>query len=431
MTIQEFFSKYHFSANVDFEALLKTFDRQMDIGLSAEPSPSSLAMLPSYIDTSRKVPPETPIIVLDAGGTNLRVAVVWFDRNGKARIEDFRKYAMPGTQGESLSAEVFFDTFAGFLEPVCQRSEGVGFCFSYPTEIYPDLDGRLIRWSKQVDAPAVVGKRVGSCIAEALEKRTGRRLKLRVLNDTTATLLAGMAAGMSRQYSSYVGFILGTGTNIAYIERNARIAKVPGLNPEGSMIINVESGCFDGYDRSEFDYDVARALRDPDEGIYEKMISGAYIGTTGLMMLRRAAQEGLFSKPCADALLAWKELRTIDFDNFTHNPYVAGPFADLPMTEEDRRTVQALSEPLFIRAAGLTSVNIAQAVIRCGEGHDPLHPVCVTIDGSTYYKTVSAMFKSRVEEGLRTILEPRGIFFDTISVDDAPMVGSAIAGLIA
>ena len=141
MTIQEFFSKYHFSANVDFEALLKTFNRQMDIGLSAEPSPSSLAMLPSYIDTSRKVPPETPIIVLDAGGTNLRVAVVWFDRNGKARIEDFRKYAMPGTQGESLSAEVFFDTFAGFLEPVCQRSEGVGFCFSYPTEIYPDLDG--------------------------------------------------------------------------------------------------------------------------------------------------------------------------------------------------------------------------------------------------------------------------------------------------
>ena len=393
MSTQEFFDKYHFSTHVPVEELLKTFDRQMDEGLSANPSPSSLAMLPAFIDTSRKVQAEKRIIVLDAGGTNLRVAVVWFDQCGKPHIEDFRKYAMPGTTGEALTAEQFFDTFAGFLEPVCDRADAVGFCFSYPTEIFPDLDGKLLRWSKQVYAPEVVGTLVGSGISAALEKRTGRRLAIRVLNDTTATLLAGMSAG--------------------------------------SMIINVESGCFDGFSRSEFDFDVSRALRDPNEGIYEKMISGAYIGTTGLMMLRRAAQEGLFSKDCADGILSWKELTTIDFDRFTYNPYIDGPFAKLTMTEEDRSLMRELSEALFIRAAELTVANISMAVIRCGKGHDPMHPVCITIDGSTYYKTVSAMFRSRVEEGLRKVLGTRGIYFDTICVEDAPMIGSAIAGLIA
>ena len=78
-----------------------------------------------------------------------------------------------------------------------------------------------------------------------------------------------------------------------------------------------------------------------------------------------------------------------------------------------------------------SSANIAAAVIRCGEGRDPLHPVCVTIDGSTYYRTRTGFFKSRVEQGLRDILGARGIHFETTFVEDAPVVGAAVAGLIA
>lgn len=430
MDLQEFFSKHRFDANIGYDALLAEFDRQMDDGLAGRKS--SLAMLPAYIDVTKKVPSEEAIIVLDAGGTNLRVAVVWFDRAGKPRVEDFRKYAMPGTDGVALGADEFFEKFASFLEPVCRRAEAVGFCFSYPTEIFPDLDGRLLYWSKQIDAPEVVGRRIGSSIAAALEKKTGRRLAMRVLNDTTATLLAGMSAGMTRGYSSYVGFILGTGTNIAYIEKNSRIGKVAGLDPAGAMIINEESGGFAGYPRSEFDVIAASGLRQPDTGIFEKMIAGVYLGTLGRTVLQCAAREGFFTKPAADAILALGELTTIDFDNFIANPYIAkGALAGIPWTDEDRRAALAVGEPLFLRAARLTAANIASAVLRCGEGRDPLHPVCVTIDGSTYYKTRSCMFRSRVEEGLRDILGPRGVHFETILVEDAPMIGSAIAGLIA
>ena len=428
MTTKAFFDRHGFSATPDVQSIMAEFDRQMDDGLAGRPS--SLAMLPAYLDVSREVPVETPVVVLDAGGTNLRVAVVWFDKAGKARVEDFRKYRMPGTDGP-LGAAEFFDAFAGFLEPVCRRAETVGFCFSYPTEIYPDLDGKLLRWSKQIDAPEVVGERVGSRISDALFAKTGRRLSTRVLNDTTATLLAGKTAGISRRYSSYVGFILGTGTNTAYIEKNGRIAKVPGLDPSSSMIVNIESGGFAGAPRSDFDRAACARLKGGDEGLFEKMISGAYLGAVGRETLIAAAAEGFFSPPAAAAISEMGDLATIDFDNAVANPFtLGGALASVPMTDADRRALVQLGEPLFLRAAAFTAANISAAVLRSGAGTDPLHPVCITIDGSTYYKTRSAMFRSRVEEGLRDILGSRGVSFETLFVEDAPMIGSAVAGLV-
>ena len=429
MNVNEFFKKHNFSQNVCADEMLAEFDRQMDLGLSA--AGGSLKMIPAYIDADRAVPTNTPIIVLDAGGTNLRVAVLWFDSCGKVRMEDFKKHPMPGTGSEELDEDSFYNAFAEFLVPVCRRSANVGFCFSYPTEITPDLDGRLLHWTKQVKAPGVVGKMVGAGISRALERINGIKLSVKVLNDTVATLLAGKSAGLSRRYSGYVGFILGTGTNIAYIEDNAAVKKVPGLDPSRKMVINVESGNFDGAPASDFDKAFDASTQDPGVGLFEKMISGAYMGGVGMQMLKMAAQDGLFSKPAADAMLKLENLETKDFDNFVANPFVAdGIFGNMPLTDDDRRTAMAVGEPLFVRAAGLTAVNIAAAVIRSKTGTDPLHPVCVTVDGSTYYKTRSAFFKSRVEEKLREILGSRGICFDIISVDDAPMVGSGVAGLI-
>ncbi len=430
MQVAEFFSKYNFQQDVDAESLLEEFDRQMTAGLGD--TPKSLKMLPAYLGVDKPVPSEKPIIVLDAGGTNLRVAVVWFDAAGKARIEDFRKHPMPGTTGETLGDAEFFGKFAEYLEPVALRSDKVGFCFSYPAEISPSLDGRLLHWTKQVAAPGIVGKMIGSGISAALQKTTGRKLTLCMLNDTVATLLAGMSAGMARGYSSYVGFILGTGTNIAYIEANEKIKKVEELPAGRSMVINVESGSFDGAPRSRFDEIMDAGTMDPGVGVFEKMISGAYIGGLGLTVLQCAAREGLFGKAVADVMLGWKNLSTKDFDDFVANPFIIGTkFDEAPLHEDDRRLIMDLGEPVFLRAASLVAVNIAATVLRSGAGHDKLHPVCINIDGSTYYKTRSVFFKSRVEQGMREILAPRGVHFETVCVDDSPMIGAAVAGLIA
>jgi len=430
MKVAEFFAKHRFSATIETDAILAEFNRQMTSGL--EGHVQSLAMIPAYVDVDRSVPTDTPIIVLDAGGTNLRVAIVQFDKSGKPSISNFKKYAMPGTSGETLEMDDFFNQFANFLEPVCRHAENVGFCFSYPTEITPTLDGKLLRWTKQVAAPGVVGQMVGSGIAKAVEAKTGQKLAIRVLTDTVATLLAGKSAGISRRYSSYVGFILGTGTNIAYIESNRNITKIEGLDPSHAMVINIESGNFNGTPASDFDDRFDATTSDPGVGRFEKMISGAYLGGLGLVLLKHAASDGLFSTPAAEALLNLNSLSTKDFDDFVANPFLKGsPLDAIPFSDDDRRIFMTLGEPLFIRAANLTAANIAAAVLRSGAGHDKLHPVCITIDGSTYYKTRTAFFKSRVEASLRTTLGAKNVNFELISVEDAPMIGSAVAGLIA
>ena len=429
--ILDFFHGHGFTSAVDTHALLAEFDRQMDAGLDGR-APASLAMIPSYVSMGRSVPVGSPVLVLDAGGTNLRVAVVWFDDRGTARIEDFQKYRMPGTEGRDLPAAEFFDALAEKLRPVVDRAGSIGFCFSYPAEITPDCDGRLLRWTKQVQAGEVVGRMVGAGVRDAVRAKFARDIPVRIVNDTVATLLAGRSVGVSRRYSSYVGFILGTGTNMAYVERAERIGKAPGLAPGSLMAINVESGYFDGVAQSDFDRAMDANLPDRGKGLFEKMISGAYLGKLALAVFRQAATEGLFSAPCAKAILAMEDLANKDFDDFVANPFAAGTAFDaVPLDEEDRRRVIELGTPVFLRAARLTAVNIAAAVIRCGEGRDPLHPVCVTVDGSTFFKTRSAQFKSRIEAELRSILEPRGLHYDLVQVDEAPVIGAAVAGLTA
>ena len=429
-TILDFFHGHGFLSAVDTHSLLAEFDRQMDAGLDGR-NPASLAMIPSYVSMQRAVPVGSPVLVLDAGGTNLRVAVVWFDERGTARIEDFQKYRMPGTEGRDLSAPEFFGGLAEKLRPVIDRAGTVGFCFSYPAEITPDCDGRLLRWTKQVQATGVVGKMVGAGVGDAIRSKFGRDIPVRIINDTVATLLAGKSVGVSRRYSSYVGFILGTGTNTAYVESNARIGKAPDLPVGGTMAINVESGNFDGVPQSDFDRAMDETLPDRGHGRFEKMISGAYLGKLALAVFQQAAREGFFSAPAAKGFLSLGDLANKDFDDFVANPFLAGTaFDSLPLDDGDRRRIVELGTPVFRRAARLTAINIAAAVLRCGEGHDPLHPVCVTIDGSTFYRTRSAQFKSRVEAELRAILEPRGLHYDLVAVEDAPIIGAAVAGLI-
>lgn len=428
---QRFFESHGFAADAPSnDELLHAFDAQMDAGLAGRKS--SLAMIPAYVATEKPVPVNSPVLVMDAGGTNLRVAVVWFDAKGKARIEDFRKYPMPGTEGVELDAATFFDTLATHLAPIATRSVSLGLCFSYPTEITPDCDGRLLRWTKQIKAEQVVGRMVGASLLDAVRAKTGRALQVRVLNDTVATLLAGRSVGVSRRYAGYIGFILGTGTNTAYVERHERIAKVPGLPAGGHMAINVESGNFDGVPQSDFDRALDASL--PDCGAYrfEKMISGAYLGSLARQVFRHAAKDGLFSDAAATALLGLDELKNKDFDDFVDNPFLRGTAFDaVPLTDEDRRAVISLGTPILLRAARFAAVNIAAAILRSGAGHDPLHPVCATVDGSTYYRTRSAQFKSRIEQHLRELLHPRGVHYDVIAVEDAPMIGAAVAGLTA
>ncbi|MBT8041988.1 MAG: hypothetical protein KJN98_02360, partial [Pontiella sp.] len=322
----------------------------------------------------------------------------------------------------------FFAVLTSALEPLKDEFEQIGFCFSYPVAILPSFDGRLLHWTKEIKIPDLVGTHIGEGLLEALNDCGVLGKKVVVLNDTVAALLAGRARGDSFNASSYIGFILGTGTNSAYVEENENIVKLEGYLSAGSQVINVESGGFGAFKRGPVDLLLDERSENAGGHVFEKTISGAYLGSITLCLLQELVNEDLLSTGGAAALAIMKDISIIEIDNLlADNGRDTGVLGTDVFTDADRDVMKTLFSAVVDRAALFTAVNIAAAVVKCGAGKDPEKPVCINIDGSTYYKTFQLADKTQAH--LKRILGSRGLHYRCIDVEDAPVVGAAIAGL--
>ena len=426
-TPEEFLEENNFTVaeKIDRQAMIATFLSEMEKGLKGEPS--SLRMIPTYVGVNGKIPQGAKAAVLDAGGTNFRSAVVSIPPT----IEDKMNQPMPGAKSD-VTEDEFYGAFAEELKRVAPKAtvKKYGWCFSYNCDATPELDAKLNCWTKGIRAPTIVGQYVG----KELLKRLGGG-EIAIVNDTVATLLAAKATEGDKTYSSYLGFILGTGTNTAYVEKNRNIVKLQGLDPSGSMIINAESGSFDKLAQSNFDKAMDQKTQDPGHNPLEKMIAGGYLGGVGLELYKAAAKAGLFSAKAASAIGGIGALETMDLDNFCaafkkegrDNPLDA-IFAD----PDDAKMARRLGMPVFERAAVLTAIHLAAFCIKSGEGADDSAPIAINADGSTYYKTCAIPFADTVKKELDDMLvQRRNIHYCiTPRVDDAPMVGAAIAAML-
>ena len=426
-TPEEFLDENNFTVaeKIDRQAMIATFLSEMEKGLKGEPS--SLRMIPTYVGVNGKIPQGAKAAVLDAGGTNFRSAVVSIPPT----IEDKMNQPMPGAKSD-VTEDEFYGAFAEELKRVAPKAtvKKYGWCFSYNCDATPELDAKLNCWTKGIRAPMIVGQYVG----KELLKRLGGG-EIAIVNDTVATLLAAKATEGDKTYSSYLGFILGTGTNTAYVEKNRNIVKLQGLDPSGSMIINAESGSFDKLAQSNFDKAMDQKTQDPGHNPLEKMIAGGYLGGVGLELYKAAAKAGLFSAKAASAIGGIGALETMDLDNFCaafkkegrDNPLDA-IFAD----PDDAKMARRLGIPVFERAAVLTAIHLAAFCIKSGEGADDSAPIAINADGSTYYKTCAIPFADTVKKELDDMLvQRRNIHYCiTPRVADAPMVGAAIAAML-
>lgn len=414
-------------ASIDFDQHLDIFAEQMAAGLAG--NESSLEMIPTYLEAGNEVPVNQRVIVADAGGTNFRVATVYFDADKNPVIENLQKFTMPAVECE-LSRKEFFEAMAVYFRDVLDASDRVGFCFSYPADIEPSKDGRLIRFVKEIKAPEVVGHLIAENLNDTFEAMgLSQKKAMVILNDTVATLLAGVGF-KNRDFDSYVGFILGTGTNCAYVEQNRHITKLPELDSDRSLIINVESGGMGCARRGKMDIALDESTNNPGVHMFEKMISGAYLGSIFLLTAKQACADGLISKATAEAVNAMDDLTTIDLNDFMFYPGGDNPLANACRNgaDEDVKVLFAIADRLVERAAKLTAINLSAMAIQTGRGTDPSRPICIVAEGTTFYcmKTL----KSRVEFYLKQHLEDqRGIYTEIISVDNATLIGAAIAGL--
>ncbi len=227
--VQAFLHRYRMDGKrrIPFQTQCAIFRQEMKEGLAGRDS--SLAMLPTYIQPPARIPADERVIALDAGGTHFRVAVVYFTSTGRPVIENFQKYSMPGSQGK-ISGDEFFRKLASFVTPYLHYSHRIGFCFSYPMEMSPDGDGRLLCFTKEINVPDVEGQYIRRSLLAALqEQRAAEEKKIVLLNDTVAVLLAGQGAAEGRIFDGFIGFILGAREPMLHIWNKTKTFKKPGI----------------------------------------------------------------------------------------------------------------------------------------------------------------------------------------------------------
>ncbi len=412
------------ACDFNIDQLVELFLSEMNGGLRGEAS--SLRMIPTYIEADNEFLKDTPVVAIDAGGTNFRAALIKFTSNGKLEVDQVVNGLMPGLDRE-VSKKEFFNILAGYIVPLAEKSDRIGFCFSYPTEIFPDKDGRLLQFCKEVQAPEVIGQVIGKSLLEALGMPDKRIV---LLNDTVATLLAGKSASFGKTYDSFIGFILGTGTNTCYIESNVNIAKNPELDPGRSMIINIESGNFNKAPRTELDIAFDNTTMDPGNYSFEKMFSGGYFGGLSLFVLKAAASDGLFSPRAAGRIQDLKELTAEEANSFlsgniTNSNVLSGCLTDLV----DESIGKYLIDNIIDRSARLVAANLAAVVLKTGKGTHPDRPVLFTIEGTTFYKLHN--LKLRFEGYFSDFLSgDRKRYVEFTEVKQSSLIGAALAGLI-
>ncbi len=415
-----------FHGDIDALRCTEEFREEMDAGLRGHPS--SLRMIPTFIEVDGEIPQGQPVIAMDAGGTNLRVALVEFDAEGEPHISAFERHRMPGLDGE-ISAEAFFEVLARHIRKVASRSGRVGLSFSYPAEILPTRDGRILGLSKELRVADVVGQLVGERLNAAL-RASGSRGDLRfvVLNDTVGALLAGRAAHGARRYSRYVGFVLGTGLNCAYVEGNDRVQKRSDLPAGGRQIINVESGAYGRAPRGAVDLALDAASAEPGHYLLEKTISGAYLGALSLRTFQAAADEGLFTDGARECLRSWPRLETPELEPFLGGDASAPLYTALRRsgTPADLAQASALVDLLLERAAKLCAVNMSAALLQSVCTGPAEAPACITVDGSTFYRLRG--YRQRITAWVDRILGDR-LQYEVTSVESAALIGAAVGGI--
>ena len=410
---------------------LQTDIFRMELRQGLQDDASSLPMLPTYLTTEGTIPAGKPVLVIDAGGTNLRLARVVFSAcDGTPDITMLASGRMPGSL-HRISRKEYLAEMVKLLRPYLEEDTLIGFCFSYEAEITPDHDGILANFNKGVEIDDTDGMAVCATLEAALKEADvpGKRTWV-LLNDSTAAACGALYKLSGGAYSGAIGFVLGTGTNTCYPEQTRRISRYPVSGPNRPMLINMECGAYNQFPRGEADLLLDQADKLPGNHLYEKMISGVYMGRLISLTAALAAEDGCFSAVFRERLSAAAEpFHSVDADEFVRDPQGDSRFARLCADNEDRLSLLTIIRRLYERAAKLVTVNLTAVMQEAGLGLRADQPALIAAEGSSFWK--SLLFLPLLEQYMEQFTGlTQGIHYEITAVPNANLIGSAAAALL-
>uniref|UniRef100_A0A8D1I7J4 Hexokinase-2 n=1 Tax=Sus scrofa TaxID=9823 RepID=A0A8D1I7J4_PIG len=394
--------KYLYAMRLSDETLLDImarFKKEMKNGLSRDFNPTAIVkMLPTFVRSIPDGSEKGDFIALDLGGSSFRILRVQVNHEQnqnvlmESEIYDTPESIMHGS-GSQLFDHVA-ECLGDFMEKkkIKDKKLPVGFTFSFPCRQSKIDEAILITWTKRFKASGVEGTDVVKLLEKAIKKRGDYDANIvAVVNDTVGTM---MTCGYDDQQCE-VGLIIGTGTNACYMEELRHIDLVEG--DEGRMCINTEWGAF-GDDgalediRTEFDREIDRGSLNPGKQLFEKMVSGMYMGELVRLILVKMAKEGLlFEGRITPELLTRGKFNTSDVSAIEknkeglHNAKEILTRLGVEPSDDDCISVQHVCTIVSFRSANLVAATLGAILNRLRDNKStPRLRTTVGVDGSLY-----------------------------------------------
>jgi len=305
----------------DCRTVMQRMTLEMSKGLGKETNEKAkVKMIPSFVTALPDGTERGNFLALDLGGTNFRVLHVQIIDpvdDDQPNIEmDSQIYKMPQSvitgEGEKLFDHIA-ECMADFLTRLglSKTLLPVGFTFSFPCKQESLDSASLIAWTKGFSAPGVEGKNVVTMLKDAIDRRGDMQCNVvAVVNDTVGTLMSCAHSVPDCQ----IGLIVGTGSNACYMEQSKNVELIS--SNVGDMCINMEWGAF-GDDgaledfRNTYDRLVDDASINAGRQLFEKMISGMYLGEIVRLVLCNLTEQGaLFNGRKSPALSTYGKFET-------------------------------------------------------------------------------------------------------------------------
>ncbi len=445
----EIVASYRTRMEMDRDTLLgvtQNILEQMTLGLQ-DPRDGDdrhrLMMLPSFVDRFPTGGEEGEYFALDLGGTSLKV--VWVKIGGRTVVDkEIREFPIPeecyDTDNGTLMQWVV-DSCIGMIQAHPVDRVVIGFCYSFACR-QDNLDhGEQILWTKRFRGKGLLGKDVVQVLRDEFKKRNIDAVIPALLNDSVASLVG--AQFLTPHVKCAV--ILGTGTNCSYIEHTNNINTLPAeYRKHGDhMVINTEWGDCKVQASCTLEEDtwVDEASANPGHGLFEKLISGLYIGeVTRRILLRIARETGMYSGHDS-AHSKFEESGTFDGAALSAIYHDTTPRLSVTasvlkkrlgirkLNRKELETAKEICEMVARRSARLCAAAMV-AVISREFDNDETGRIAIAVDGSTFTKFEG--YRNLVREIIDDILgdATKSDRLDIMIADGSSVTGAAITAAV-
>jgi len=417
---------------------------EINWGLGKDTNPSS--NIKSYITYVSQLPTgreSGEFLALDLGGTNFRVILIRLDATSTSIRMTASKHAvseelMTGP-GENLF-NFMVDKLREFMidHNLFGRKHFLGFTFSFPTVQHSLASADLATWTKGYICDGVVGEDVVKLLEKSIQRYSDMNITVSaILNDTTGCLIACAY----KRHDCAIGVIIGTGTNASYVEDINNVELYNGhKGSKREVVINTEWGALGNtgsldFIRTKYDHLVDTNSKNQGKQVYEKLISGMYLGElTRYILLDATEKKNLFnghleavrilqekevfetrhiseieSDSSGDYTSCWSVLNELKLDKFASN--------------FDCVLLKYICQHVAIRASVLAASGVAALLNKMGR-----RSVTVGMDGSLY--KFHPHFQSRMTSKIRDLVD-KSINFQLVLSEDGSGRGAGLAAAVA